>query len=88
MMHTTHTNARGNVAAVTSREGLMVAQFSVGALVVNFGVTAKVVGLYSSGHGPSEHDGHPILRAVGANGRLRGGKWVADPAKCSPVEGQ
>jgi hypothetical protein len=56
---------------------------SVGSVVRNFGVTAKVVGLFASADGsPSEHDGHPILREVGPSGRLRGGKWVADPAKC------
>ena len=59
------------------------AKFELGAVVVNFGLTAKVVGLFRSASGqPSEHDGHPILREIGPKGRLRGGKWLADPAKC------
>jgi hypothetical protein len=59
------------------------ANFELGQVVVNFGTTAKVVGFFRSADGsPSEHDGQPILRQVGPNGRLRGGKWVADPTKC------
>ena len=59
------------------------ANLTVGSVVRNFGTTAKVVGLFRSADGaPSDYDGHPILREIGQNGRLRGGKWVADPAKC------
>lgn len=61
----------------------MASNFSVGSVVVNFGQTAKVVGLFVSASGfPSDQDGWPILKAIGANGKLRGGKWVADPSKC------
>lgn len=56
--------------------------FTVGSTVRNFNTTAKVVALFSSPHGTVEETGWPILREIGANGRLRGGKWVADPAKC------
>lgn len=56
---------------------------SLGSVVVNFGTTAKVVGFWTSAHGVvTDQTGWPILREVGANGRLRGGKWVADPSKC------
>ena len=63
------------------------ANFELGSVVVNFGLTAKVVGLFKSASGlPTVHDGHPILREVGPTGRLRGGKWLADPAKCQPAQ--
>ena len=59
------------------------ANFEIGQVVVNFGQTAKVVGLFTSASGfPSDQDGWPILKAVGPSGKLRGGKWVADPSKC------
>lgn len=61
------------------------ANFTIGQVVTNFGVTAKVIGFFDRpGTG---HDGDPILREIGPNGKLRGGKWVADPAKCQIVEG-
>ncbi len=56
----------------------MAKNFSVGSVVVNFGQTAKVVGLFERG----DMVGWPILKAIGRDGKPRGGKWVADPAKC------
>lgn len=59
----------------------------LGSVVVNFGTTAKVVGFFKSAHGvPTEHDGHPILRAVGPKGRLKGDKWLADPSQCEAAQ--
>lgn len=56
---------------------------TVGSVVVNFGVTAKVVALFAAADGrPCAEAGWPILKALGANGKPRGGKWVADPGKC------
>lgn len=60
---------------------------SVGAVVVNFGVTAKVVALFASADGrPCDQAGWPILKALSADGKPRGGKWVADPAKCEVAQ--
>jgi hypothetical protein len=65
----------------------MALSFTVGSVVVNFGQTAKVVGLWKNAHGiDHEQDGWPILKALGANGKLRGGKWVADPSKCEVAQ--
>jgi len=59
------------------------ANFELGAVVVNFGMTAKVVGLFQSASGaPCAETGWPVLKALGKDGKARGGKWVADPAKC------
>ena len=58
------------------------AKFELGAVVVNFGQTAKVVGHFSSSFGLVEETGWPILKALGADGKPHGGKWLADPAKC------
>ena len=45
-------------------------------------INAKVVGFFSSSDGrPCDQTGWPILKAIGANGKARGGKWVADPTK-------
>jgi hypothetical protein len=64
----------------------MANNFSVGSVVVNFGQTAKVVGLFVSASGfPSDQDGWPILKGIGHDGKPRGGKWVADPSKCEAV---
>ena len=60
----------------------MANNFSVGSVVRNFGQTAKVVGLFSAASGVSDMDGWPILKALSADGKARGGKWVADPTKC------
>lgn len=61
----------------------MANSISLGSVVVNFGTTAQVVGFFKSAHeGDFTENGWPILRALGANGKPRGGKWVADPAKC------
>lgn len=69
--------------------------FKIGQVVVNtmslgvnsdktFSTTAKVVGLWSAVDGSQA--GHPILREFNPlTGRVRGGKWVADPAKCVVV---
>lgn len=47
--------------------------YAVGDAVLNLGrIVARVVGLHEAG---------PILRELGTNGRLRGGKWVADTSK-------
>lgn len=60
---------------------------SVGAVVVNFGTTAKVVGFFAAADGrPCDQTGWPILREIGAKGRPRGGKWVADPNKCEAAQ--
>jgi hypothetical protein len=63
---------------------------TLGAVVVNFRTAARVVGFFHAADGkPCDQTGWPILRQVGANGRLSGGKWVADPAACDIVgEGQ
>jgi uncharacterized membrane protein len=61
----------------------MANNFAVGSVVVNFGVTAKVVALFASADGrPCDETGWPVLKRLGRNGRPSGGKWVADPAKC------
>jgi len=49
------------------------ANFTLGTMVTNFGTTATVVGFH-------EGTGDLILEAPGI------GKWIADPAKCRPVE--
>lgn len=60
--------------------------FAVGSVVVNFGQTAKVVALFASADGRAcDQTGWPILKAIGANGKPKGGKWVADPTKCQEV---
>ncbi len=57
--------------------------FTLGATVVNFGTTAKVVGFFAAADGrPCDMTGWPILKALGASGKPKGGKWVADPSKC------
>jgi hypothetical protein len=61
----------------------MANNFSVGAVVVNFGITAKVVAVFSRPFA-CEENGWPILKAIGPDGKARGGKWLADPAKCEP----
>ena len=59
----------------------MANNFSVGSVVVNFGVTAMVVATFD--RPGTEHHGHPVLRALSADRRrFIGDKWVADPAKC------
>jgi hypothetical protein len=69
------------------REGHMANNFSLGSVVVNFGQTAKVVGIWQAADGlPDDQAGWPILKAIGANGKLRGGKWVADPTKCEVAQ--
>ena len=62
---------------------------SIGSVVVNFGQTAKVVGFWTAAAPTGfvdEMAGWPILKAIGANGKVRGGKWVADPTKCEPAQ--
>jgi hypothetical protein len=64
------------------------ANFTLGQTVRNFGQTAKVVGFWAPAAPAGVVDemaGWPILKAVGADGKARGGKWVADPAKCEAV---
>ena len=46
---------------------------TLGQQVINFGETATVVGFH-------EKTGDPILYAPGI------GKWIADPAKCEPIQ--
>lgn len=53
---------------------------ALGHSVVNFGTQAVVVGVHTDLNGEQ----NPILRQV-VNGKLKGGKWVADPKKCLPV---
>ena len=61
--------------------------FAVGSVVVNFGEKAMVVAHFKSAHeGEFEENGWPILRLLGANGKPRGGKWLADPAKCEAAK--
>ena len=64
--------------------------FTIVETVVNFGQTARVVGLWES-RAPEgfvdEMTGWPILKALDAKGKLRGGKWAADPSKCSVAGG-
>jgi hypothetical protein len=58
----------------------------IGDTVKNFGTTARVVGFFSVAGMTTEHDGDPILRELSpVTGRLRGGKWVADPSKCEKL---
>jgi hypothetical protein len=65
----------------------MANNFSLGSVVVNFGTTAKVVGFFGAADGrQSDQSGWPILKAIGANGKPRGGKWVADPTKCAVAQ--
>ena len=52
----------------------------IGHYVYNFTVKAVVVGVYHDLNGnPS-----PILREL-VNGKIKGGKWVADPQYCRSV---
>lgn len=61
------------------------ADLALGSVVVNFGTTAKVVGHFTAADGsPCAEAGWPILREV-RGGKARGGKWLADPAKCTPA---
>jgi hypothetical protein len=78
----------GNPADNNPERGpAMANNLSVGSVVVNFGTTAKVVGFFAAADGkPSAEAGWPILKAMGANGKPRGGKWVADPSKCEVAQ--
>lgn len=59
---------------------------TLGSVVLNFGTTAKVVGFWTAADGlPSDQAGWPILKALGANGKPKGGKWVANPELCKAV---
>jgi hypothetical protein len=59
---------------------------TLGSVVINFGTTAKVVGFWAAADGnPCDQSGWPILKALGANGKPKGGKWVADPELCQPA---
>lgn len=67
----------------------MANNFSLGSVVRNFGQTAQVVGFWTAAAPTGfvdEMAGWPILKAIGANGKPRGGKWVADPAKCEAAQ--
>lgn len=74
--------ARGNSAAAdaghdagTERRPSMAQQtFPIGTFVVNLAHTPAVV--------VGEHHGDPILRAIRADGKPKGGRWVADASKC------
>jgi hypothetical protein len=50
-------------------------KFAIGNVVINVGQIARVVGIHDT-------TGDPILKELRAHGRVVGGKWVADPAKC------
>lgn len=52
----------------------------VGTVVENFGQIARVVGHHAAS------DNWPILKSFRSNGKLYGGKWVADPSKCRVIE--
>lgn len=75
-----HTVNGSNSAALNPKEAIM-ANFELGQVVVNFNTTAVVVGFFTR-----DGSGWPILKALGANGKPRGGKWIADPAKCEVVK--
>jgi hypothetical protein len=51
---------------------------SVGHYVVNFNTLAVIVGLHTDLNGEVS----PVLRQVGANNKLVGGKWVANIKFC------
>lgn len=53
---------------------------AVGHHVINFNTKAIVVGVYTDTNG----NANPILKQI-INGKLKGGKWVADPLKCYSV---
>lgn len=48
--------------------------FPIGTFVVNLAHTPAVV--------VGENHGDPILRAIRADGKPKGGRWVADAARC------
>lgn len=48
--------------------------FPIGTFLVNLAHTPAVV--------VGENHGDPVLRAINAAGKARGGRWVADAAKC------
>jgi hypothetical protein len=48
---------------------------TLGAVVLNFNTVARVVAYHAETR-------DPVLKQLGTNGRLRGGKWLADAAKC------
>ena len=82
MVNDTQHSARAIKSAAYPKEAIM-ANLQLGSLVVNFNTTAKVVGFWRAADGqPHEMTGWPILKALGANGKPKGGKWVADPSKC------
>lgn len=74
--------ARGNPAAAqaghdagTERRPTMAQQtFPIGTFVVNLEYTPAVV--------VGEYLGSPLLQAVNGAGAKKGGRWVADAAKC------
>jgi hypothetical protein len=75
----------GNHAS-NKQGGRMANNFTVGSVVRNFGTTAKVVGFFAAADGkPCDQTGWPILKALRADGKARGGKWVADPSKCEAM---
>jgi len=66
---------------------MTLSSLSLGSVVVNFGMTAKVVGFFQAASGQqAEETGWPILKAIGRDGKARGGKWLADPSKCEPAK--
>ena len=50
---------------------------AIGHQVVNFNTNAVMIGVHTDANGEQ----NPILRQI-VNGKLKGGKWVANPAKC------
>ena len=65
----------------------MASTLQLGSVVVNFGTTAKVVGFWQAADGlPADQSGWPILKALGANGKTKGGKWVANPELCKAAQ--
>jgi hypothetical protein len=52
---------------------------SIGHYVRNFNTVAVVVGSHTDSNGEVS----PVLREVGANNKLVGGKWVANTKFCS-----
>ena len=52
--------------------------FSIGTLVINFGITATVVGYHETAY-THEHTGLLILESPEI------GRWIADPGKCERV---
>lgn len=63
---------------------MTLSEMPVGTKVINLGkIQAKVVSITTHIDGSQS----PVLKEIDpSTGKLFGGKWVANPAKCSPLE--